>query len=196
MSPPSQQKGESPFLEDCYSSWQVDPRPDFNICRLLAVPALSRPSAATQPVSSTMSSVAMMASQDSVIMSATITKFLQLAQERALDDKISSLQGTVASLNDRTNKSETRISQVEADKTQLQNRIDDAEILISQTRADNTKLQDEITELRAQLSHAEDLFLQAGMGRILVYRDLLDPTDSDSRDFSCPISRRPISPVP
>ncbi|KKY39888.1 hypothetical protein UCDDA912_g00041 [Diaporthe ampelina] len=94
-------------------------------------------------------------------MSETITKFLQLAQERALDDKIISLQETIASLHDRTNKAEARISQVEADKTQLQNRIDEAEALISQAKADNTKLQDEIVELRAQLSHTVESFMKA-----------------------------------
>lgn len=137
-----------------------------------------------------------MAPPDPFIMSETITKFLQLAQERALDDKIISLQETIASLHDRTNKAEARISQVEADKTQLQNRIDEAEALISQAKADNTKLQDEIVELRAQLSHTEESFMKAGMRRTLLHPDLLVPTDVGSRSFSCPISRRATSPSP
>lgn len=124
-------------------------------------------------------------------MSETIVRFLQLSQERALDEKITSFQDTIAALQERHSQEvrafqEITTSQQDRYKVEikalqglitnlrgrheeygeelgsLQETVKSLQVLSQKAEADNTKLRDEVAELRARLSHVEESFMEAG----------------------------------
>lgn len=149
---------------------------------------------------------------------------MQLSQEQALDRKISSFQETITLLQERYNQeikalqgitvsqqeetTATRVAitnlQHSSDKHDerdeeirlLQETVKSLQTLAKKVEADNTKLQHEVVELRAQLSHAEDSLMKAGMRSVLACPYSVDRTDFNSRNFSYPTSEGAISSSP
>lgn len=135
-----------------------------------------------------------MAPPDPAIISEGISRFLQVAQERAYAEKMNSFEETVRSLqaanirlqdhhdqemsaSKATLKSlEASIRKSEADNANLQayhsNEISSLQTIAKslqgfaeKAEADNNQLQGEIAELRARIGHTGDLSVEGGMSR-------------------------------